>query len=61
MIESLTQHTDLPSGQHAAVTCAHTHIAVRIEDRVCVAHRPWMSLAEARAVAADLFELAGAE
>lgn len=60
VIESLTQHTDLPSGQHAAVTVADRgHIAVRIEDRVCVAHRPWMTLAEARAVAADLFELAG--
>jgi hypothetical protein len=58
-MESLTQHTVLPDGQHAAVTCAHTHIAVRVEGRVCVAHRDWMSLDEARAVAADLFDLAG--
>ena len=60
MIESLTQHTDLPGGQHAAVTDHERgHIVGRVEDRVCVAHRAWMSLDEARAVAADLFELAG--
>jgi hypothetical protein len=57
----LTQYAILPGGQRGGVTVSEYYIAVRVEDRVCVAHRRWMTLAEARAMAAAVFELASEE
>ena len=62
----LTTYTDLPSGNgRGAATVSSDYIAVRIDGpggrRLCVAHRSWMSLTEARRMAAAVFELASEE
>jgi hypothetical protein len=62
-VDELTTYTDLPSGNgRGAATVSREYIAVRVQgpsgDRLCVAHRPWMSLDEARRMAAAVFELA---
>lgn len=63
MTDELTTYTDLPSGNgRGAVTASLDYAVVRIAgpggDRICVAHRDWMGLDEARRMAAAVFELA---
>lgn len=63
-MDELTTYTDLPSGDgRGGATVSREYIVLRVDGpggrRLCVAHRPWMSLDEARRMAAAVFELAG--
>lgn len=62
-MDELTQHADLPGGQHAAFTVGRSasgreYGVVRVEGRLCFAPGGWMDLDTARRLAAAVFEMA---
>lgn len=61
-LDAITVSTSLPqSGERVRAVVDHDHIAVRVGDRMCVAHRNWMSPEQAIAMAKAVLELAGGE